>query len=107
CATAVIVGLLAAVAILATMLATGERHVLLDLGRWVEVPHYQFSVTFVFDRLSVPLAILTFVLCGTIGAFASRYLHREPGFNRFFVLYALFVAGMIAASLANTIETLF
>ena len=45
---------------------------------------------FVFDRLSVPFAILSFVLCGTIGAFAIRYMHREPGYNRFFVLYALF-----------------
>ena len=71
------------------------------------MPHYHFSVKFVFDRLSVPFVILSFVLCGTIGAFASRYLHREPGFNRFFVLYALFVLGMVLTSLAGTIETLF
>ena len=69
--------------------------------------HYHFSVKFVFDRLSVPFAILSFVLCGTIGAFADRYLHREPGYNRFFVLYALFLLGMVVTSLAGTIETLF
>ena len=69
--------------------------------------HYHFSVKFVFDRLSVPMAILSFVLSGTIGAFASKYLHRERGFNRFFVLYALFVLGMVVTSLAGTIETLF
>ena len=62
---------------------------------------------FVFDRLSVPFAILSFVLCGTIGAFATRYMHRERGFNRFFVLYAIFVLGMVVTSLAGTIETLF
>ncbi|MEZ6044319.1 MAG: proton-conducting transporter membrane subunit [Planctomycetaceae bacterium] len=44
-----------------------------------------------------PLVILTYVLCGTIGAFASRYLHREPGFNRFFNFYALFMLGMIVS----------
>jgi len=44
---------------------------------------------------------------GTIGAFGSRYLHRESGFNRFFLLYAMFLLGMIVASLAGTIETLF
>src|SRR5829696_8242409 len=53
------------------------------------------------------MVILTFVLCGTIGAFASRYMHREKGYNRFFVLYALFVVGMVLTSLAGTIETLF
>ena len=69
--------------------------------------HYHFSIKFVFDRLSVPFAILSFVLSGTIGAFASRYMHRERGFNRFFVLYAIFVLGMVVTSLAGTIETLF
>ena len=34
-------------------------------------------------------------------------MHRERGFNRFFVLYALFVLGMVVTSLAGTIETLF
>jgi NADH-quinone oxidoreductase subunit L len=102
-----VVGLLAAAAILALMLTQGTRHVPIELGNWVVVPHFHFSLKFVFDRLSVPFVILTFVLCGTIGAFANKYLHREPGFNRFFVLYALFVLGMTVASLAGTIETLF
>ena len=51
--------------------------------------------------------ILSFVLCGTIGAFAIRYMHREPGYNRFFMLYAMFVAGMVVSGVAGTIETLF
>lgn len=69
--------------------------------------HFHFSVKLLFDRLSLPFVILTFVLCGTIGAFASKYLHREPGFNRFFLLYAVFVLGMVTTALAGTIETLF
>lgn len=69
--------------------------------------HYHFAVKFVFDRLSVPFVILTFLLCGTIGKFATRYMHREAGFNRFFALYSMFMLGMIVTSLAGTIETLF
>ena len=105
---AVVSGLLASIAMLASMLSTGTRHVAIPLGDWVAIPrHYRFSVKLVFDRLSVPMAILSFVLSGTIGAFASRYLHRDRGFHRFFVLYALFLLGMVVASLAGTIETLF
>lgn len=101
-------GLSASIAILLIMLSVGTRHVTVNLGNWVAIPGlYHFSVKFVFDRLSVPFAILSFVLSGTIGAFASQYMHREPGFNRFFVLYAIFVLGMIVTSLAGTIETLF
>lgn len=100
-------GLLAALAILGLMLFMGTRHVPVELGSWVHIPKYHFKIDFVFDRLSVPFVILTFLLCGTIGAFANKYMHREPGFNRFFVFFSLFVLGMIVTSLAGTIETLF
>ena len=81
----------------------------IEIGNWVVIPeqHFHFHLKFVFDRLSVPFVILSFVLCGTIGAFTSRYLHREPGYGRFFVFFALFLLGMIVSSLAGTIETLF
>tara|TARA_R110002049_G_scaffold2750_4_gene21905 strand:+ start:47900 stop:49291 length:1392 start_codon:yes stop_codon:yes gene_type:complete len=104
-----VIGLLASLGILALMLIVGTRHVPIEIGNWVVIPdqHFHFHLKFVFDRLSVPFAILTFVLCGVIGAFTSRYLHREAGFGRFFVLYALFQLGMIVSSLAGTIETLF
>jgi NADH-quinone oxidoreductase subunit L len=103
-----VAGLLAALAVLLIMLMLGTRHVPIELGDWVVIPgQYHFSIKFVFDRLSVPMAILSFTLSGTIGAFASRYMHRDVGYNRFFVLYTLFVLGMVVASLAGTIETLF
>lgn len=107
CQICTVVGLVASLAILVLMLAWGPRNVTVYLGQWVEVSEFHFSVKFTFDRLSVPFAILTFVLCGVIGGFASRYMHREPGYNRFFVLFALFMLGMIVTSLAGTIETLF
>ncbi len=104
---AVLSGLTAAVLVLALMLIGGSRHVVLDMGDWVASPDYEFSIKFLFDRLSVPFGILSFVLSGTIGAFAARYLHREPGFNRFFALYALFLLGMVTSALAGNIATLF
>ncbi len=122
--TAIVVGLLASVGILGLMLMFNERRVPIELGHWVilheDLPPpmlatgahdadtlYHFSFKFEFDRLSVPFVILTFVLCGTIGAFADKYMHREAGFNRFFALYSIFVLGMVLTSLAGTIETLF
>ena len=109
--TAVVAGLLASMMILGLMLLTGSRHVPIEFGNWVSIEHghehFHFHLKFVFDRLSVPFAILSFVLCGTVGAFASVYLHREKGFGRFFLQYALFLTGMVVSSLAGTIETLF
>lgn len=107
CQICTTIGLVASLAILGLMLAWGPRNVTIYLGQWVDVHEFHFKVKFVFDRLSVPFAILTFVLCGVIGGFATRYMHREPGYNRFFALYSLFMLGMIVTSLAGTIETLF
>lgn len=106
---ATMVGLLAAIAMLALMLLTDHTLVETKLGDWVGIgpEHFHFHVEFIFDRLSVPFVILTYVLCGTIGAFTSRYLHRDPGFQRFCVLFAVFMLGMVASSLAGTIEVLF
>jgi NAD(P)H-quinone oxidoreductase subunit 5 len=106
---AVILGLLSSVGVLILMLVTDQRLFTLSLGDWIVLPgqHFHFTFKFIFDRLSVPFAILSFVLCGTTGAFASKYLHREVGYGRFFVLFALFLLGMILTSLAGTIETLF
>ncbi len=103
----IVTGLLAALAMLGLMLVLDTRHVPIELGNWVSIPHYHFHIKFVFDRLAVPFVILTFVLCGTVGAFAAKYMHREPGFTRFHVFYAMFVLGMVTTSLAGTIETLF
>ncbi len=104
----IVAGLAAAVGVLALMVLDGTRHESIGLGEWAVIPgEYHFSVKLIFDRLSVPLVILSFVLCGTVGAFATRYLHRESGYNRFFVLFALFLVGMIVTCLAGTIETLF
>ncbi|MCA9057982.1 MAG: oxidoreductase [Planctomycetaceae bacterium] len=105
----VLSGLISAVLVLILMLCFDRRHVPLELGHWVDVAeeHFHFHLKFVFDRLSVPFVILTYVLVGTIGAFASRYLHRESGFHRFFFCYALFLTGMVASTIAGTIETLF
>ena len=106
-ASAVGVGLTASLAIGAIMLVFRDPHITVEIGSWVAIPHFHFSVKLLFDTLSLPFVLLSFVLCGIVGAFTSRYLHREPGYNRFYVLYSLFMLGMVVASLAGTIETLF
>src|SRR5262249_50927263 len=68
---AIVTGLVASVAVLALMLLDGTRHESIELGEWVVIPGYHFSVKLTFDRLSVPFAILSFVLCGTVAAFAT------------------------------------
>jgi NADH-quinone oxidoreductase subunit L len=102
-------GTLGAICMLATMLATDQVRFTLELGKWVDLPleHFHFTIKFLFDRLSIPFVILSLSLCGIIGAFASRYLHRDEGYSRFFLLYSVFMLGMVVSAVAGTIETLF
>ena len=99
--------LLAALSAVVIMLAVGMSQHPIELGDWVITPGYHLKFEFVLDLLSLSYVTLTLVLCGTIGAFSTRYMHRESGYNRFFVLFALFLLGMVTAALSDTVETLF
>lgn len=102
-------GLVSLSLIVAIMWGTDRRHVVVEIGDWVSLPDegFHFHLKFIFDALSISFTVLTFVLSGVVGAFASRYLHREPGYRRFFLYFAVFLLGMVVAALAGTIETLF
>lgn len=103
------VGLMGSLGVAVLMIVVGQAERVWEIGDWVAIPneHFYFHLKFVFDRLSLPLVILTYVLCGTVAAFASNYLHRESGFQRFFLYYAIFSFGLTTSFLAGTIEVLF
>jgi NAD(P)H-quinone oxidoreductase subunit 5 len=75
-----------------------------DAGTWFAASGYAFHVGLLFDRLSLAFAALTVILAAVVGTFADRYLHRERGYNRFFVLFALFVTGMLIVTLGDSLE---
>ena len=98
---------LAAAATLATLVFRGFRPELVDLATWFTVGHHAATIHFVADALSVPYVCFTSGLCWLVNAFAGKYLHREPGFTRFFILLALFGTGMNLMVLADSIDLLF
>jgi NAD(P)H-quinone oxidoreductase subunit 5 len=106
-----LIGLFSMLFILLLMLVLGRRHVPVEIGNWVTISapteHFHFVIKLLFDRLSVPFALLIFTLCGVISAFGANYLHRETGYRRFFLFLSVFQLGMILSALAGTIEMLF
>jgi NAD(P)H-quinone oxidoreductase subunit 5 len=97
----------ALLAIAAAELHGSGRPILVDGGTWFSAPGYRFEVRLLFDRLSIAFAALTIGLGGAVGVFAERYLHREPGYHRFFLLLALFISGLLLTTLAATIELVY
>ena len=84
---------------------TGTR--LLSYGTWSASYEGGIALEFLIDRLSLGFAALSAAIAGIVSAFSNRYLHREAGYNRYFVLLAMFVTGMLLVALAGNVEVLF
>ena len=97
---------LAAVLLAGGMFASGRRTVEISFGQWFAVHDYSFPLQLFADRLSTPLILLTALLVGLTAAFSRRYLHRERGFMRFFLLLNLFGFGSLVVFAAPQVPTL-
>src|SRR4030095_5329063 len=86
---------------------TGTGTQLLSYGAWSASHAGGIAIEFLVDRLSLGFAALTTAIAGVVSAFSNRYLHREPGYNRYFVLLAMFVTGMLLVALAGNVLVLF
>ncbi len=87
--------------------AAGPGARLLSYGAWSGSHPGGVALEFLVDRMSLAFAALSAAIVGVVSAFSSRYLHRESGYNRYFVLLAMFVTGMLLVALAGNVEVLF
>ncbi|MFM8802381.1 MAG: proton-conducting transporter membrane subunit, partial [Planctomycetia bacterium] len=100
-------GFVAGLLTLVALAVRGFRPEVVHLGSWFSVGHHEATIELVADALSVPYVCFSTGLCALVNAFAGKYLHREPGFTRFFLLLAVFGTGMNLMVLAGSIDVLF
>jgi NADH-quinone oxidoreductase subunit L len=93
-------------ALLALPLVEGHR-VVVDLGSLLSVRGYHLDFVFVADAPGLAYLALDFLLGGVIGRVSARYLHREDGYQKFFVLLLLFVSGIAVVATARGLDLLF
>jgi NADH-quinone oxidoreductase subunit L len=94
-------------ACIAILAFSGFTEVRVDAGPWLPGAGHSIHWEMLGDRLSLPVALFVAVLVGLIGAFSRRYLHREPGFVRFYFLLSLFGFGAELVVLAGNLDLLF
>lgn len=80
--------------------------VMVNAGAWISVGGYKFPLTLRADGIGLAFLALTAALSGLIGHFSTTYLHREPGFFRFFLLLHLFAFGALLAFAAGSFDLL-
>lgn len=88
------------------MMRDSAAEVRVFFGDWLAVGEYHFSLELAADHLSAPLVLLTVVLLGLVGSFSVRYLHRERGYFRFFLLMNLFAFGALLVFTAGSFDLL-
>ncbi len=86
---------------------SGRSAIEVPLGEWFSVGSYGFHWTLIGDRLSLPFAWFAAMLVGLMAAFSRRYLHREAGFFRFYLMLVLFGTGVELVVLAGSLDLVF
>ena len=71
--------------------APGQVH----LGTWLASGKVQVALSLSLDALGLAMAVLVAFICLLTLRFSVHYLHREPGFRRFFMTLSLFTGAML------------
>lgn len=79
----------------------------IEFGRWLHIHEYEIPLVLIVDRVSVTISLFAVVLTSLVARFSRTYLHKEPGFVRFFVLLAFFASGTQLVAFAGALELFF
>ena len=104
--TAISVELLAFLSLAYLWLSAGASAVATSLGTLYASSQYSFSLDFYFDRLSAVFLAMATVMTMLVFIFSKYYMHREPGFKRFYYTLSLFFIGLSLIILAGNFEVL-
>ncbi|MFP5354265.1 MAG: proton-conducting transporter membrane subunit [Gemmatimonadota bacterium] len=78
-----------------------------DFGSWLAVGTYEIPLVVGIDALAVAFSLLAAALTALVGRFSRTYLHKEPGFARFYVLMGLFGSGTQLVAFAGALDLFF
>lgn len=74
---------------------------------WFQAGPYALGFSLTLDTLGLSMATLVALIALLTARFSVNYLHREAGFQRFFIILLLFSAAMLLIMLAGNALTLF
>ena len=89
------------------LLALGFRSMIygppgqLVFGSWFGSGDYQVMISFTLDSLGLSMACLVGTLCLITQRFSVNYMHREAGYQRFFMIMSLFTGAMLLIVMAG------
>lgn len=79
----------------------------ISFGDWLRLDTYYIPAVALVDLPSIAIGVLGAVLTLLVARFSRTYLHKEPGFLRFFVLLAMFASGVQLVAYAGALDVMF
>jgi NADH:ubiquinone oxidoreductase subunit 5 (subunit L)/multisubunit Na+/H+ antiporter MnhA subunit len=79
----------------------------IEYGNWLAVGDYAIPLTLLVDQGAIVFSLLASVLTLLVARFSRTYLHKEPGFDRFFFLMGIFAAGTQLVAFAGALDLFF
>ena len=86
---------LAAMLLLDTIALASGSPGQIDLGTWLSSGAIEVRLSFRLDALGLSAGTLVALICLITLRFSVNYMHREPGFQRFFLGLSLFTTAML------------
>jgi len=107
--TGLVISLLASVvvALRSFGVVSAPNHGEVDFGSWLEVGTYEIPLVLLLDEFAVVFSLLAGALTALVGRFSRTYLHKEPGFARFYVLLGIFGTGTQLVAFAGALDLFF
>lgn len=78
-----------------------------EAGDWLRIGDFVIPAVLLVDKISVTISLFAASLTALVARFSRTYLHKEPGFIRFFALLAIFATGTQLVALAGALELFF
>jgi NAD(P)H-quinone oxidoreductase subunit 5 len=69
--------------------------------------HHTVDFTIQLDGMNIWFVLIAAILSNIVGVFSRHYLHRDPGFFRFFYLIVLFLVGVLIVFMGSTFQVIF
>lgn len=79
----------------------------LEFGEWLRIGDFVIPAVIRVDGISLTIALFSSLLTALIARFSRTYLHKEPGYIRFFALLGVFATGTQLVALAGALELFF
>jgi NADH:ubiquinone oxidoreductase subunit 5 (subunit L)/multisubunit Na+/H+ antiporter MnhA subunit len=104
-----VVSVIAAVLVAAAFLGAFGAPVRGDVefGDWLRIHEFVIPGVLRVDGISVTISVFSAALTALVARFSRSYLHKEPGFVRFFTLLGVFATGTQLVALAGALELFF